>query len=164
MTVHTRAEAERKVRDGDVLAAIIVPADLIKRLQSTIALSGRGPKPTVEVLYNAEDPVKQQFVRVDDRLARGRPQQGGRGQADARSPAATSSSCCRAASSPSWASDFDIIGLKRSKALIDSVADAHAERLARPRGARSASRRFAQLAIDNLDLSDTVLELARARR
>ena len=74
-----------------------------QRLQQTISLSGTGPKPAVEVLYNAEDPVKQQFVRVDDRRARRRPQQGGVDQADADRRRATSTSCCRAASSPSWA-------------------------------------------------------------
>jgi len=61
--VHSRAEAEKKVRDGDVLAAIIVPRDLVQRLQATISLSGKGPTPAVEVMYNAEDPVKQQFVQ-----------------------------------------------------------------------------------------------------
>ena len=52
---------------------------------------------------------------------------------------------------------FDVLGLQRSDAIL-----AAAERTARPRTTRSAarssrSRRFAQLAIDNLDLSDPVL-------
>jgi ABC-2 type transport system permease protein len=155
VTVHSRAAAERKVRDGDVLAAIIVPADLIKRLQSTIALSGRGPKPTVEVLYNAEDPVKQQFVQstIDSRVA-------DLNKAVAGKLTEIAGGYLKLLLSGGKFSvlgrDFDIIGLKRSKALIDSVltrtpsGSPDHEALARVSS-------FAQLAIDNLDLSDTVL-------
>jgi ABC-type multidrug transport system permease subunit len=54
--VNSRAEAVRKVRDGDVLGALVIPDDLSEKLQS-------GLEPgTVEVFYNAEDPAKQQFV------------------------------------------------------------------------------------------------------
>ena len=61
----------RRSRDGDVLARD-------RRAQGPHRAAAarrsrcraRAPKPTVEVLYNAEDPVKQQFVRVDDRRAR----------------------------------------------------------------------------------------------
>src|ERR671931_1585717 len=54
--VHSRAEAIRKVRDGDALGALVVPADLTRKLQS-------GLEPgTVDVYYNAEDPAKRRFV------------------------------------------------------------------------------------------------------
>ena len=54
--VHSRAEAIQKVRDGDVLGALIVPSDLTRRLES-------GLEPgSVEVFYNAEDPAKRRFV------------------------------------------------------------------------------------------------------
>ena len=55
--VRSRAEAEELVRDGEVLGALIVPADITAKLQS-----GLEPA-TVEVLYNAEDPVKAQLVQ-----------------------------------------------------------------------------------------------------
>jgi ABC-2 type transport system permease protein len=155
VNVSSRAAAERKVRDGDALAAIIVPADLIKRLQDTITLSGRGPRPTVEVLYNAEDPVKQQFVqstinaRVADlnKAVAGKLTQIAGGYLKLLLSGGRFSILGR---------DFDIIGLKRSKALIDSVLTRT------PRGspdheALTRVSGFAQLAIDNLDLSDTVL-------
>jgi ABC-2 type transport system permease protein len=155
VTVHSRAAAERKVRDGDALAAIIVPADLIKRLQDEITLSGRGPKPTVEVLYNAEDPVKQQFVQstIDARVAdlnkavAGKLTEIAGGYLELLLSGGKFSILGR---------DFDIIGLKRSKALVDSVLTRT------PRGspdheALTRVSTFAQLAIDNLDLSDTVL-------
>jgi ABC-type multidrug transport system permease subunit len=58
--VKTEAEAIQKVRDGDVLAALILPADITQKLQE--ATSGSGSRPTVRVYYNAEDPAKQSFV------------------------------------------------------------------------------------------------------
>ena len=54
--VDSRAEAIQKVRDGDVLGALIIPEDLASNIQSTLT-SG-----TVEVFYNAEDPAKKEFV------------------------------------------------------------------------------------------------------
>ncbi|MEA2441002.1 MAG: type transport system permease protein [Thermoleophilaceae bacterium] len=58
--VKTEAEAIEKVRSGDVLAALILPADITQQLQE--ATSGTGTRPTVRVYYNAEDPAKQAFV------------------------------------------------------------------------------------------------------
>ena len=155
VTVHSRAEAVQKVKDGDVLAAIVVPKDLIERLQRTVALSGTGPKPAVEVLYNAEDPVKQQFVestinaRVADlnRAVSGKLTditagylrillEGGRFSV--------------------FGKDFEIAGLKKSKALVDSVLTRTPDG-SPDRDALVQVSRFAGLAIDNLDLSDVVL-------
>ena len=54
--VNSRRAAIQKVRDGDVLGALVIPEDLSEKLQS-------GLQPgTVEVFYNAEDPAKKQFV------------------------------------------------------------------------------------------------------
>src|SRR6266540_50033 len=67
--VKTRKEAIEKVRSGDALAALIVPADAAKKLQGE--LQGTGERPTIEVFYNAEDPVKANFVEatIKSRLA-----------------------------------------------------------------------------------------------
>ena len=62
--VADRAEAGEKVRSGDVLAALILPADLIDRLNSLSTLSPE--KPEVEVIVNEEDPLKARVV--DDRI------------------------------------------------------------------------------------------------
>lgn len=62
--VGSRAEAAAKVRSGDVLAALILPADLIDRLNSLSTL--RPETPEVEVIVNEEDPLKAQVV--DDRI------------------------------------------------------------------------------------------------
>ncbi|MGH2982253.1 MAG: hypothetical protein ACRDKV_09470, partial [Solirubrobacterales bacterium] len=62
--VQTRGEAIEKVRSGDVLGALILPSDLVSKLES---ISGLDPeRPTVEVIVNQEDPVKQRLV--DDRI------------------------------------------------------------------------------------------------
>ncbi len=55
--VESRGEATELVRDGEVLGALIIPPDITTKLQS-----GLEPA-TVEVLYNAEDPVKAQLVQ-----------------------------------------------------------------------------------------------------
>ena len=153
--VRTRAEAEKKVRDGDVLAAIVVPRDLVQRLQATISLSGKGPRPAVEVMYNAEDPVKQQFVEstIDSRVA------------DLNKAVATKLTQIAAGylkillSGGDFSilgSKFEVLGLTKSKALIDSVLT-RTPQSTPDHEALSRVSRFAQLAIDNLDLSDTVL-------
>ena len=52
----SRREAERMVRDGDVLAALIVPSDTVQKLDSTL------DSPELEVLVNERDPVKARLV------------------------------------------------------------------------------------------------------
>jgi hypothetical protein len=63
--VESRAEAEQKVEDGDVIAALILPEDLLDKLQSLASLNPQ--QPTVEVLVNEDDPVKASLV--DDRIS-----------------------------------------------------------------------------------------------
>ncbi len=67
--VKSRAEAADEVRSGDVLAALILPADLVDRINS---LSTPSPQtPEVEVIVNEEDPVKARLVndRINSLLA-----------------------------------------------------------------------------------------------
>ena len=54
--VDSREAAIQKVRDGDVLGALIIPKDLATNIQSSLEPG------TVEVYYNAEDPAKRQYV------------------------------------------------------------------------------------------------------
>ena len=62
--VKDHAEAEEEVRSGDVLAALILPADLVDNINS---LSTPVPRtPEVEVIVNEEDPVKARLV--NDRI------------------------------------------------------------------------------------------------
>jgi ABC-2 type transport system permease protein len=62
--VKSHAEAVDAVSSGDVLAALILPADLVDRINS---LSTPAPStPKVEVIVNEEDPVKARLV--NDRI------------------------------------------------------------------------------------------------
>ncbi len=67
--VKSRREAIEAVRSGDVLAALVLPADLVERINSLSTLSPGTPK--VEVIVNEEDPVKAQPRRRPDQLAAG---------------------------------------------------------------------------------------------
>ncbi len=67
--VSSRAQAVATVRDGEALAAVIIPADLPGQIQSLIT-SGVG-RPTVHVILNTRDPIERQFVNqaLSSRLA-----------------------------------------------------------------------------------------------
>ena len=67
--VSSREAAIAKVRDGEALAALIVPGDITSQLQSLIT-TGVG-SPTVELYLNSKDPLDRQFVQsaIDARLA-----------------------------------------------------------------------------------------------
>lgn len=63
--VSSEEEAREKVKDGEVLAALILPEDLVDKLRTQLSTSGF-EQPTVQVVVNEEDPVKAQLV--DDRI------------------------------------------------------------------------------------------------
>lgn len=63
--VKSRGEAEEKVRSGDVLTALILPANLVDRINSLSTLTPGVPQ--VEVIVNEEDPLKSQLV--NDRIS-----------------------------------------------------------------------------------------------
>jgi hypothetical protein len=62
--VDSRAEAADRVESGDVIAALILPADLLEKLNSLATLNPQQPE--VEVLVNQDDPLKASLV--DDRI------------------------------------------------------------------------------------------------
>ncbi|MFA4928466.1 MAG: ABC transporter permease [Patulibacter sp.] len=67
----TPAEAERMVRDGDAVGAVIIPPDTVDRLRKVLSLAGSEDLPTVRVLTNDADPVQARAIRemVAGRLA-----------------------------------------------------------------------------------------------
>jgi ABC-2 type transport system permease protein len=62
ITVHSRGEAIEKIRNGQALAALIVPADLPAQIDSLVT-SGVG-NPTFELILNSKDPIERQFVNA----------------------------------------------------------------------------------------------------
>ena len=153
--VRTREEAMAKVRSGEALGALVLPADVGDRLRRTLALQG-GEPPSVEVYYNAEDPVKRRFVEstIRSRLAEAN---------DAlsdivlREAARYIDIVVRGGKVDlPLAGQADILGLVRSRALIDAAA-ARLPAGDPGRVALEQVSRFARLAADNLDVSRPIL-------
>ncbi|MCW3049135.1 MAG: type transporter [Solirubrobacterales bacterium] len=153
--VATRAEAIAKVRSGEALGALVVPADITRKLQDAINLSGAQDPPTLEVIYNIEDPIKAQIVEstIKARLA------------DANTALSRQLTrlagryldiLLRGGSFSLLGQRFDVLGLQRSKATLDVIARRLPPGSPDARAILSVSQ-FAGLAIDNLDLSDQVL-------
>jgi ABC-2 type transport system permease protein len=152
--VKSRAEAERKVRDGDVLAALIIPSDITRRLES--AVQGAGGSARVEVLFNAEDPAKRRFVentikaRVQDAnaaLAK-RFAQAGAGYIDLLASGGT-------LTLPILGQPIEVLGLARSEEILRRI---------RPEVPRAERRDldqvidFAELGGQNLSYAQTLLQ------
>ena len=66
--VHSQQAAIAKVRDGEALAALTVPASLPQEIQSLVQ-QGVG-NPTVLLVVNTNDPIERQYVQqaIDSRL------------------------------------------------------------------------------------------------
>jgi ABC-type transport system involved in cytochrome c biogenesis permease component len=153
--VKSRAEAVAKVRDGEALGALIVPADIVQRLQGSASLTGSPQPPTVEVLYNVEDPIKAAYVQsvVDSRLAEAN-------RALSEKLTTTTAEYLKilleGGSIDIFGRSVDILGLRTSQAIVEAAA--------RAAPAGSASRAglervgdFAGEAVDNLDVSSAIL-------
>ena len=67
--VNSEAEAIAKVRDGEALAAVIVPASVPAQIQSLVT-TGVG-NPTIDLILNSKDPLERQYVdqAIKNRLA-----------------------------------------------------------------------------------------------
>jgi hypothetical protein len=148
--VSSREEAEQKVQDGEVIAALILPADLLDKLNSLASLNPQ--QPTVEVLVNEDDPIKAQLV--DDRI----------------SALVTEANLILSQRISDEAADYinllikggqfslplvgdlDILGLQKSAAILDAILDRVPADSAEAQALDRVTR-FAKLARDNLDFA-----------
>jgi ABC-type transport system involved in cytochrome c biogenesis permease component len=147
--VSSRAEAEEKVRSGEALAALIVPADITRKLSSGLE------QPQLEVIYNARDPVKARFVEatIKARLADANAALSRRFTAVAGDYLDL---LLRGGSLTLFGRQLDVLGLANAKRIVDgAIAGMPADDPNR-RALEQVSR-FGKLAIDNLDLTDEVL-------
>lgn len=148
--VETRAEAEQKVEDGDVIAALILPEDLLDQLESLASLNPQEPK--VEVLVNEDDPVKASLV--DDRI-------------QALITEANLILSQRISDEAAayldllidggefglpLIGDFEVLGLVKSGQILNAVSDGLPP-ASEARGALRQVIRFARLAQENLDFA-----------
>ncbi|HEX5780377.1 MAG TPA: ABC transporter permease [Solirubrobacteraceae bacterium] len=153
--VGSREEAIEKVRSGDALGALVLPEDATERLRSTLGLGGGDP-PTVEVYYNAEDPVKRRFVEatIESRLAEAN---AALSEVVLREAATYIDVIVSGGEIPlPLVGAVQILGLERSRAIIDSVA-AELPEDSPDRAALEQVSRFARLAGENLDVSQPIL-------
>jgi hypothetical protein len=153
--VDTREEAIDKVRSGEALGALVIPPDVIERLQRTLALGGGDP-PTVEVYYSAENPLKRRYVQatIDATLA--------------EANKALSDEIFKQAArylnlivvggklSLPVVGQVDILGLRNAQAIIDAAMSGLPEDSSSRIALQQVSR-FARLAADNLDVSRPIL-------
>ena len=145
----SREEAIRKVRDGDVLGALVIPDDLATNIQSSLEPG------TVEVFYNAEDPAKRQYVENTIRA-----------QVQSANAALTKRVAEEALSLLDLISKggdytflgqtFDVLGLQRAEAILEQT------RADLPSGSEEREEldrviTFSRLARENLAFSDDVL-------
>jgi ABC-2 type transport system permease protein len=153
--VKTREQAIAKVENGEAVAAMVVPADVTDRLQGTLGLGGGG-RPTVEVYYNDDNPLKRQYVEdtIESTLA----------EANAAISAEVLKESAKYLNvivqggkvALPIVGDVDILGLRRARAIIDATL-ARLPEDAPERTTLSDVSRFAGLAADNLDLSKPIL-------
>jgi ABC-2 type transport system permease protein len=153
--VKSRAEAIEKVESGEALGALIVPADAAKKLRDSLSLTGAPQRPTVEVIYNGEDPVKRRFVEstVEARLAEANQALSGE---ITKIGADYLDILLKGGTIDLFLQKFEVLGLQRSEQILRKRAEAL------PRGSQAREElervaRFAGLAVDNLDLSDAIL-------
>ncbi len=151
--VSSREEAIEEVRSGDVLAALILPADLVDRLNSLATLNPQTPE--VEVIVNEEDPVKAQLVndRIDSLL----------GQANLLAARRIAAEGGRYLGLIVDGGSFDVLGQPvQILGLRTSAGILRAIRPALPPGPLRASLdrviRFASLARDNLDVAGPLID------
>lgn len=147
--VHSRQEALDKVRSGDAVAALIVPDDFARKLSTGITT------PQVEVIYNAENPIKRAAVEslikarlADANLALSKKfTQIGAGYIDL---------LLKGGSFDVLGQTLNVLGLEKADAILRGTIAALPPRDA-ARLPLGQVQHFAKLAVDNLNLSDDVL-------
>lgn len=153
--VGSREEAIAKVRDGEALGALVVPEDITQQLQNATELPGVSEPPTLEVFYNADNPLKRRYVEqtVKARLADANLALSG----EVTKVAASALDVLLAGGPFALPTGtIDVLGLKRAKTILEG-----AERgLPADDPQRAAIRQvveFADVAITSLNFANPVL-------
>jgi ABC-type transport system involved in cytochrome c biogenesis permease component len=153
--VKTREEAIDKVKSGEAVAAMVVPEDVTQKLQGTLGLSGGG-RPTVEVYYNDDNPLKRQYV--EDTISSTLADANQAISAEVLKESAKYLNVITAGGEVALpiVGKVNILGLRRSRAIIEAAIAGLPED-APERVTLEQVSRFAGLAADNLDLSKPIL-------
>ncbi|MCW2968018.1 MAG: transporter permease [Solirubrobacteraceae bacterium] len=152
--VKTVAEALAKVRSGDALGALIIPADITSKLEGTINLTG-GPPPSVDFYYQGDNPLKSRYVQsaVGSRIA------------DANRALSQKITVVAArylgyilhgGQFSLLGQTFDVLGLVNANRIVRAV-ETQLPAGSSGRAALDRVASFGKLASDNLDLSNQLL-------
>ena len=149
MRVNSRQEAIQKVKDGDVLGALIIPSDLASNIQSQLEPG------TVEVYYNAEDPAKRQFVENTIK-AQVQTANGALTKRVAKEALQLLALISKGGQYSFLGQNFDVLGLKNAETILAKA------RKELPPGSDERAQldrviAFGRLARENLSFSDDVL-------
>ncbi|WP_320668530.1 ABC transporter permease [Patulibacter defluvii] len=155
VSVATREQALRMVRDGDVVGAIVIPPKTVEQLRGVLSLNGERRLPTIEVLTNDADPVRASALRelIQARLADANAEIGKRliGVGGSYLGVLLNGGNLRL-----LGLSGDILGLRQASEILKRAA---AEL---PRGGTRGDvervGRFAQLAVDNLAFAVPILD------
>ncbi|HEY7632409.1 MAG TPA: ABC transporter permease [Thermoleophilaceae bacterium] len=148
--VKSEKEAIDKVKSGDVLGALIIPADLTQKLEA-----GTGPA-SVKVYYNAEDPVKARFVQ-DTIKAEVQDANTALTKQFTKIALSYLDLISKGGNISIFGQNFDVLGLEKAEAIVNAAqAELPANSPLRDDLAKVSN--FAKLARQNLDLSNGVLE------
>jgi ABC-2 type transport system permease protein len=149
--VNSRKEAIQKVRDGDVLGALIIPKDLATNIQSSLEPG------TVEVYYNAEDPAKRQYVENTIK-AQVQTANGALTKRVAKEALQLLDLISTGGQYSFLGQSFDVLGLQRAESILKRA------RAELPAGSPERAEldrviAFGKLARENLSFSDDVLNV-----
>jgi ABC-2 type transport system permease protein len=152
--VRTRAQARDLVESGRALGALILPPDATERLQNAINLTGSEP-PTLEVLYNADNPAKERFVKsaINSRLGEANTVLSRRLTTIAADYIGV---IVEGGEFSLFGQKFNVLGLRNSERIIRAAMAALPAEDPQ-RAALDQVVRFAKLASDNLDVSKPIL-------
>ena len=150
--VESRKEAIDKVESGEVLGALILPADLADQVNALSSLNAGRPR--VEVIVNQEDPVKARLV--DDRIS----------SLLAQANLVIARQVARAGSSyldlilnggrfDFFGQSFNVLGLTSSAEILQALRPVVPPQV---RSSLDEVTNFAKLARDNLDLAGPLLK------
>jgi ABC-type multidrug transport system permease subunit len=147
--VDSREAAIQKVRDGDVLGALVIPGDLATNIQSSLEPG------TVEVYYNADDPAKRQYVENTIK-SQVQTANGALTKRVARDALQLLDLISSGGQYSFLGQEFDVLGLERAETILArarrELPDGSAERAELDRVIA-----FGRLARENLSFSDDVL-------
>jgi ABC-type multidrug transport system permease subunit len=146
----SREEAERLVRDGDVVGALIIPEDTFRKIESRVE------QPRLEVIVSEEDPIKARIV--DDAIAAALSEANRQvARALTRANLRYLDLLLNGGDVTVFGEKFNVLGLRRIGQSVEAA------RRALPRGSperRDLDRvvRFTRIAQANFGLSSRVLE------